>query len=477
MSTDLMRAARDGDINALYYVIADDPHALDFFDSQLLVDTPLHIAVGKGNTNFALEIMRLYPSLSKKLDPSGWCPFHVALLKNQIATVFRLLETEPDLVRLKGREGLTSLHLVVEFLGGIEHNLLHEFLAVSPLSITDTTNRGQTALHIAVNNGNIEALKVLLSFLRRSMYRNALYWEHKVLNWKDENGDTVLHVAVKENDIEAVKLLLNSNIKVNARNLDSCTAVDIATVNNKSAMLNVLNKVGAKDGILIEEMKQLTLVAKPTLLDNVIRFVKGQKIDISSETRDALLVAAALVATATFQAVLSPPGGLRQADGSDNDSLPFSKAGKVVKSLLKCNIDVNAKSLEGLTVMDIVDGVNNNPDMKDVLIQAGAKYSHVMNNNDINSIPSMKQPLSKRFSAHWEGFDTRQADGSNSDSLPFSKVGKKPSWFRAQPRTKLNPSVNIKASAGVRKEDIVVVGAGIADLATAVSLRRSAKQK
>ncbi|MFQ6657535.1 hypothetical protein Gotur_027165 [Gossypium turneri] len=110
----------------------------------------------------------------------------------------------------------------------------------------------------------------------------------------------------------------------------SFTAVDIAMQNENQEMFNVLNKVGDKDGILIEEMKQLTLKAKPTLFDNVIRFVKGQQIDISSETRDALLVVAALVATATFQAVLSPPGGLRQADSSDNDSLPFSKVGKVV---------------------------------------------------------------------------------------------------------------------------------------------------
>ncbi|MBA0825489.1 hypothetical protein Goarm_022068, partial [Gossypium armourianum] len=88
----------------------------------------------------------------------------------------------------------------------------------------------------------------------------------------------------------------------------SFTAVDIAMQNENQEMFNVLNKVR----------------------DNVIRFVKGQQIDISSETRDALLVVAALVATGTFQAVLSPPGGLRQADSSDNDSLPFSKVGKVV---------------------------------------------------------------------------------------------------------------------------------------------------
>ncbi|XVE57582.1 hypothetical protein DITRI_Ditri04bG0101600 [Diplodiscus trichospermus] len=46
------------------------------------------------------------------------------------------------------------------------------------------------------------------------------------------------------------------------------------------------------------------------------------------------------------------------------------------------------------------------------------------------------------------------------------------SWFRAQPRTKPIRVSIIKAEAGVKKEDIVIVGAGIAGLATAVSLRR-----
>ncbi|KAE8690206.1 FAD/NAD(P)-binding oxidoreductase family protein isoform 2 [Hibiscus syriacus] len=45
-------------------------------------------------------------------------------------------------------------------------------------------------------------------------------------------------------------------------------------------------------------------------------------------------------------------------------------------------------------------------------------------------------------------------------------------WFRAQPRTKTIRTVIIKASADVQKEDIVIVGAGIAGLATAVSLHR-----
>ncbi|XVF13459.1 hypothetical protein REPUB_Repub08aG0209500 [Reevesia pubescens] len=48
----------------------------------------------------------------------------------------------------------------------------------------------------------------------------------------------------------------------------------------------------------------------------------------------------------------------------------------------------------------------------------------------------------------------------------------KPCWLRIQPRTKPICVSSIKAETGVQKENIVIVGAGIAGLATAVSLSR-----
>ncbi|TYJ41293.1 hypothetical protein E1A91_A03G010500v1 [Gossypium mustelinum] len=332
----LKNAAQNGDVNKLYQAIAKDSNVLEHYDKTPFAETPLHIAASRGHINFALEIMRLKPSLSKKLDEQGWSPMHVALQHNQTAMVYRLIETEPTLVGVKGREGFTPLHYVAQ---NDEVKLLREFLAVSPHSIMDTTNKGETALHIAVEKGNTRALEALLSFLRRSWYREALYWEEKLVNWKDENGFTVLHVAVKMNDIQVVKSLLKFKINVNAKSLEGLTVLDIVDrANNNPDMKDVLIQAGAEhshvmktnDINAIPSMKQVSFEPKPTLLDNVIRFLKGQKTNISTETRDALLVVAALVATATFQAVLSPPGGLRQADSSDSDSLPFSKVGKVV---------------------------------------------------------------------------------------------------------------------------------------------------
>lgn len=135
------------------------------------------------------------------------------------------------------------------------------------------------------------------------------------------------------------KMLLKChNIHVNARCLDGKTALDIVyeseSVNKE--MEDLLIRAGALEGRQIIQindtttsMKQQSFKSRLTLLEKVIRFVNGQKTNISTDSRDALLVVAALVATASFQAVLSPPGGLRQADG-DSKSLPFSNVGKVV---------------------------------------------------------------------------------------------------------------------------------------------------
>ena len=137
-----------------------------------------------------------------------------------------------------------------------------------------------------------------------------------------------------------MKSLLKCNIHVNARSLNGKTALDIVTesksesVNKKMKKLLIQSGALAGDSIQLKDidttsMKQFSFKSRLTLLENVIRFLRGQKTNISTKSRDALLVVAALVATATFQAVLSPPGGLRQAD-SNGDSLPSSNVGKVV---------------------------------------------------------------------------------------------------------------------------------------------------
>ncbi|XVF10917.1 hypothetical protein REPUB_Repub07fG0224800 [Reevesia pubescens] len=337
MDPNLKNAAFNGSVDELYQVIGKNPHVLEDVDKIPFVETPFHIAASRGHINFAVEILRLKPCFSKKLDEKGLSPMHIAIEKRQTGTVLRLLKTEDgaDLVRVKGRDGKTPLHYVVEH-GDLK--LLHEFLSVNPGSITDTTNRDETALHIAVEKGNIEALKALVEYLRKSWNEEALCREERVVNWEDQEGCTVLHVAARKNQLQMMKLLLECNIDVNARTMSGLTVLDIVTQSEpvNTGMKDLLIGAGASNSHSIQIndttfTKQLSFKTRLTFmfLINVVRYLKGQKTSISTESRDALLVAAALAATVTFQAVLSPPGGLRQADSGSN-LLPSGNAGKVV---------------------------------------------------------------------------------------------------------------------------------------------------
>lgn len=67
-----------------------------------------------------------------------------------------------------------------------------------------------------------------------------------------------------------------------------------------------------------------------------------------------------------------------------------------------------------------------------------------------------------------------QSPISPSPALHFhdGEFPKSQSWIRARPRTKFHCKTVVRAQSEVRKEDIVIIGGGIAGLATALSLHR-----
>ncbi|KAG5527306.1 hypothetical protein RHGRI_028263 [Rhododendron griersonianum] len=179
--------------------------------------------------------MNLKPSLSRKLNPDGLSPMHLALLNRHSETAKALIKLDKDLVRVKGRERLTPLQYTAETDDRVD--ILAEFLCACPESIGDLNVRGETALHMAVKNCNARALGVLMGWIRKT-------GKHWVKNIKDGRGNTILHTAVS--------------------------------------------------------------TSQPHVW-------------MSMEMRNAVLVVAVLITTATFQTVLSPPGG--GSGLSDSNSL------------------------------------------------------------------------------------------------------------------------------------------------------------
>ncbi|GMQ04650.1 hypothetical protein CsSME_00049997 [Camellia sinensis var. sinensis] len=340
----LMKAAEVGDISLLYECIQDYPKILDSIDEIPFVDTPLHIAASTGHAHFALEMMRLMPSFCKKLNPQGLSPLDLALqsreglspsdpnlqemqelssedldLRNRItSTISRLIKFDKELIRVKGRESFTPLHYVAKK-GDID--LLAEFLLACPESILDRTIRDETALHIAVKNSKLQAFKVLLGWLCR------IRKHHHVLGWKDDEGNTLLHIAVSTSQTQIVKSLLKmNNLDKNAKNLDGRTALDIAIVNHgepKREIQEALDHVGAsKSTSLPEDYSFAEFFMSPQrIIESLTKRWFYHARELTMETRNAILVVAVLIATATFQAILSPPGGVVGGTGDNNNQL------------------------------------------------------------------------------------------------------------------------------------------------------------
>ncbi|XP_020419169.1 ankyrin repeat-containing protein BDA1 [Prunus persica] len=301
----LMKAAQEGDIDGFYSLIQEDSCILERIDQVPFVHTPLHVAASAGHTHFALEMMRLKPQFTRKQNKEGFSALHLALKHGKTQTVLSVLSAYRDIVRVKGREGRTLLHCVAE-IGNLD--LLAEFLAACPESIIDLTNQKETALHIAAKNDKAGALEVLLGWIQHVDM-------DEVLQWTDVEGNTVLHIATARNQFQVMRLLIK-RVDLNAKNLEGLTALDISLQgpDNNTEMINLLCRNGALGASSLRRVSSLadSLRKEMSLTEKWILRSYLAKCCMPNEKRNALLVIAVLIATATFQAVLNPPAGIEK---------------------------------------------------------------------------------------------------------------------------------------------------------------------
>ncbi|GMI87085.1 hypothetical protein HRI_002377800 [Hibiscus trionum] len=307
MDQNLKAAAEAGNVTQLYEVIERDGNVLRRFDEVEFMETPLHIAAEKGCIGFAMEIMSLKPSLGKKLNYRGLSPMHLAVEQGQQEMALRLLEADKDLARVRGKNGETPLHYLCKVEN--QHRLLDRFMQTYPESIKDATVQNRTALHIAVENNRPNVLQVLLGSLRKKDYCQ------EEVNRQDEDGNTALHIAASNNQPQMLKLLLECKANQYITNQAGLTALDVAYQSNNRESSTILRRcfISGVSNFKYKLKKQIVkYVTKASSL------IFHDMDNISGDDRNALLVILGLLLTASYQATLSPPGGLVQGDDSTN---------------------------------------------------------------------------------------------------------------------------------------------------------------
>ncbi|XP_073308553.1 uncharacterized protein [Primulina huaijiensis] len=347
----LVEAAKKGDVLTLQNLIKGDPLALKA-TTLFEEDNPLNIACLGGYLDFVKEFLSLEPELAAEVNKDGLSPLHIASANGNLEIVKELLKIGSHLCFVKGKYGRIPLHYAV--CKG-RKQVMRELLSFSLESIEEMTARGENCFHLAITNNQFEAFKELVDFVVR-------HEKGEVLNEKDWRGNNIFHLAAYGKQYEVFDLLLDESFHykdivvdhINSLNKSCLTPLDVL-LSNGAADREVEEMVRASGGKRVEEMQTITLSQQNSMAsshnsshdqpeqqrlrstsERLFEYLKFNKQNESSgKVRATLLVLAVLISTATYQAVLSPPGGVWQEDfwpisNSTVKQPPRHSAGKAV---------------------------------------------------------------------------------------------------------------------------------------------------
>ncbi|XP_051117691.1 ankyrin repeat-containing protein BDA1-like [Andrographis paniculata] len=314
MEPRIQEAAQTGNVELLQEAIKSDSLTLKRAGiSTATGDTPLHIACLAGNLQFVIELLKHGhgKEFVYQLNPDGLSPLHIAAATGHVDIVKELLKVDCGLCLMRGRGKRIPLHCAA-VKGRVD--VVRELLLASAESIEFTTSRGETALHLAVKNNQLQVLSVMVEQAEK----------FDVINWKDEHGDTVLHLAAAKKQHEVVDLLVRGSssrgIEVNSMNGMGNTPLDMLhtgpSESGDIAIHNILAKAGglrATEEIQRQRTDNDILSASPAVDVDLkgssylsqFKFNPGR--DNPDKVRNILLLIATLITTSTFQAGLTPP--------------------------------------------------------------------------------------------------------------------------------------------------------------------------
>ncbi|KAF8028605.1 hypothetical protein BT93_E1288 [Corymbia citriodora subsp. variegata] len=322
----LLEAARKGNIHELNDLISSNEQILEEMALEGAGHTPLHVACVGGHLDFVRELLKHMPKLAEKVNPGGFSPLHIVAARGDVEIAEELLKVGTHLCSLKGRERRIPLHYAV--VNG-EVNVMKVLLSKSPESVDETTALEETALHLAVKNNRFDEVVVLVDHLKQ-------HNKEQVINWKDHKGNTALHLAAAGKNFEVLNFLLRGHavksgvVEVNALNDCGMTPLDVSTLSQRGARDREIREILTRARAVRGGGRLNSPASRPVLGDDDdIEGGNGHRSGGDSnkgkeslgKIRNDLLVVAALIASATYQSVLQPPGSLKVDKDKDDPKI------------------------------------------------------------------------------------------------------------------------------------------------------------
>ncbi|KAG1347860.1 protein ACCELERATED CELL DEATH 6-like [Cocos nucifera] len=228
--------------------------------------TPLHYAASSGNRKMVRLLLQKDSSASYLQDREGFAPIHVAASAGHLNVIVELVQHCPDCTEL-------------------------------------TNNQGRNFLHVAIVNKRSHVVKYVLE--------SAIFID---LNEPDNEGNTPLHLAVISKNKQIVQVL-SSNGRVNSSimNNEGHTPLDLASLTINSEIALRMYKIMTD---LINHGSRFT-PQRLDLITNHLQRNQEEEINRYMILAKNLAIVAVLIATVTFAAAFTLPGGYKSDSSSD----------------------------------------------------------------------------------------------------------------------------------------------------------------
>ncbi|KAK3433977.1 hypothetical protein EUGRSUZ_D01250 [Eucalyptus grandis] len=289
--TSLHHAIRGGHKLVVELLIKEDPELCDI--TNAVHESPLYLAVHQRHSEIIDSILKVLPSPISYKGPKGLTALHAAVIR----TTKRKLEiahvTSPEVIKEGDDMGWTPLHYAACF-GNVKAVKLFLQHNTSVAYVLD--KEGASALHIAAFRGHVPIIDLLVTSCPDA-------WD--IINTKEQ---TALHAAVigrRANVVQHILRKPNLEDLINEKDTDGNTALHLAAVHKRYAIARRL---------ALDKRVNRFATNKDHLTAFDIFFARNNTANReNSESMksifDSQLLVAVFIATVTFAATFTMPGG------------------------------------------------------------------------------------------------------------------------------------------------------------------------
>ncbi|GAB2260364.1 hypothetical protein Droror1_Dr00011219 [Drosera rotundifolia] len=240
-------------------------------------ESPLYIVVKEGKDVKFVESMldRLDPAVKDKLMEAGKPLLYPAIMAKNKGMLDTILNNASELIRMRDGQGRMAIHYAAS--SGYDYGV-DSLIRKDNSCVMQRDDEGVSPVHIAARNGQIKVLKKLLEELNKlleelnKLLDNCQYMEELVTN----KGRNILHEAADYGKHDVVKHILNSPLLsslVNQQDNEGNTPLHLATKKCKPKIVSLMTWDARVDLKIVNDAGQTVVdVAEDNFNENQTKF-------------------------------------------------------------------------------------------------------------------------------------------------------------------------------------------------------------